>query len=606
METKDTQKPKIPLKQVFKAYKRLLGESLRANKKAFIAVSIVSIITALLPLINNLISSKVIDEIIRLLAIQVSERIYDSLIYLIIISVVISLGLKTAWAISSYIQRIIHFDLDRYYSFRFIEKSSQLDISHFENEKTSNIIEKARDVHDWRTREASYRFVWIFYDLVRLISTMIAVLSFSFWAFLLVAATTIPRLIGNAKLGKQTWGIWDANATDRKKYWWTKHNLHSEKDIKEIRIFQSANYLLTNIKNIYNSFINKERKNALKRTIIESILGNISEIGITVFWILSIIAVLNGQLTIGLLSFYTAAMYQFSGSLNDLVRRLSESYEDSLYVIDFFTFIDLENKVKDGTKTITSSPPVIEFKNVSFKYPGEDKYIIEHLNMTIHPKEKVAFVGVNGAGKSTLIKLLCRFYDVTDGEILINGIPITEISLSDWYSKIGVLFQDFVTYGQFSVRQNIEIGNTNFENDSERLESSVFKSDAKSFIEEYKFKYDQLLNKGFEDGINPSGGQWQRIALARAFYRDAPILILDEPTSAIDAKGESEIFERLFEFSKDKTVLIISHRFSTVRKADKIFVVESGKIIEEGSHSELMKIGAKYAEAFGLQAEGYK
>ncbi len=225
--------------------------------------------------------------------------------------------------------------------------------------------------------------------------------------------------------------------------------------------------------------------------------------------------------------------------------------------------------------------------------------------MDINPGEKIAFVGVNGAGKTTIIKLLCRFYDVTEGEILIDGINLIDVDLDTWYKKIGVLFQDFVRYSQFDVKKNIELGDVDKVGDEKLVMEAVFKADAK-FIDDYRHKLEQVLDKSFEGGINPSGGQWQRIALARAFFRDAPILILDEPTSAIDAKGEFEIFERLYEFSQNKTVLIVSHRFSTVRRADKIYVIEHGRIAEAGTHEELLKINGKYADAFHTQAQGYK
>lgn len=214
-------------------------------------------------------------------------------------------------------------------------------------------------------------------------------------------------------------------------------------------------------------------------------------------------------------------------------------------------------------------------------------------------------VGVNGAGKTTLIKLICRFYDVTEGEILVDGINIKDLTFESLYTKIGVLFQDFIKYSQFNVKTNIELGDLSSIGNENKVNDAVFKADAQSFIDEYSNKLEQILDKSIEGGINPSGGQWQRIALARAFFRDAPILILDEPTSAIDAKAEFDIFERLYEFSMGKTVIIVSHRFSTVRKANKIYVIDQGEIIEEGSHSELLALNGKYAEAFRTQARGY-
>ena len=276
-------------------------------------------------------------------------------------------------------------------------------------------------------------------------------------------------------------------------------------------------------------------------------------------------------------------------------------------MVDFFKFLSLDNRIQEGKLTAlnTNSAPLIEFKNVWFKYTNSDKYILEDFNLTIQPGERIALVGVNGAGKTTLIKLLCRFYDVTEGEILIDGINIKDLTFESLYTKIGVLFQDFIRYSQFDVKTNIELGDLKNIGNSQKVEEAIFKADAQSFVEAYSKGIEQILDKSIEGGINPSGGQWQRIALGRAFFRDAPILILDEPTSAIDAKAEFEIFERLYEFSIGKSVIIVSHRFSTVRKADKIYVLDKGKIVEQGTHSELLELNGKYAEAFRTQAKGY-
>lgn len=444
-------------------------------------------------------------------------------------------------------------------------------------------------------------------DLIRIISSIAIVLTFSFPAFLLVLLTTIPGLIINIKLGSDSWGIWDANALDKRKYWWTKDMLGREDSLMELRIFRTQDYLMGVVKDIYNRFTDKERKNQVKRAFLESIFGNLSTLGSLGFWIIAIAATLNGDITLGLLTFYVSSTNNFSSALAGFFRYLSAQYEDSIYMVDFFKFLNLENTIKEGKLELhkKNNAPLIEFKNVWFKYKNSKRYVLKNFNLTINPGERIAFVGVNGAGKTTLIKLLCRFYDVSKGEILVDGINIKDLTFESLYTKIGVLFQDFIRYSQFDVKTNIELGDVSNLGNRARVEESVFKADAKEFIDAYSNKLEQVLDKSFEGGINPSGGQWQRIALARAFFRDAPILILDEPTSAIDAKAEFEIFERLYEFSKNKTVIIVSHRFSTVRKADKIYVLDKGQIVEQGTHVELLALNGKYSDAFYTQAKGY-
>jgi ATP-binding cassette subfamily B protein len=252
-----------------------------------------------------------------------------------------------------------------------------------------------------------------------------------------------------------------------------------------------------------------------------------------------------------------------------------------------------------------STPPLIEFNHVDFSYPHSKKKILQDFSLQIYPGEKVAFVGENGAGKSTIIRLLTRFYDVTNGELLLDGKNIKDLDTQAWYKKIGVLFQDFGRY-EHSVKENIYFGDVTKPVDGESIHVAATLSGAKEFIQKFDAGYDQMLGKTFEKGEEISTGQWQKIALARAFFRNAPILVLDEPTASIDAKAESEIFERVEKLSKDKTVIIISHRFSTVRNADRIFVIDNGKIIETGNHEKLMKLDGQYAKLFTLQAKGYQ
>jgi ATP-binding cassette subfamily B protein len=242
---------------------------------------------------------------------------------------------------------------------------------------------------------------------------------------------------------------------------------------------------------------------------------------------------------------------------------------------------------------------------VSFKYPGTDRFILKNFNLTIKSGEKIALVGENGAGKTTIIKLLLRFHDVTDGEVLINRVNIKDVSLEEWHKSVGALFQDFIKY-QFTFKENVYFGDLSKPKKVKFLKEAITQSGADKFIGNLPEGRSQILGKMFEGGIDLSGGQWQKLALARAFYRNAPLLILDEPTSAIDAKAEYEIFQRVQNLQKDKTVIIISHRFSTVRSADRILVLEGGKIIEEGNHKELMDKKGLYEELFTLQAQGYK
>ncbi|MCA9374885.1 ABC transporter ATP-binding protein, partial [Candidatus Dojkabacteria bacterium] len=349
-------------------------------------------------------------------------------------------------------------------------------------------------------------------------------------------------------------------------------------------------------------------RNEKKASIYDGFSGAISTLGAISFWIFTIYKVLQGDITIGALTFYIGMAGSYTSSLEGLMRELSRFYRDSSFMTSYYKFLEIPNKIISGKKKLSSNsrPPEIVFKHVDFIYPNSQKIVIEDLELTINPGERIALVGTNGSGKSTIIKLLCRLYDVSSGTITIDGIDIKELDVTHWHQQIGVLFQNFNKYGVLNAGENISIGNTQHAHQRDLVLEASKKAEAHEFLQKLDKGYNQVLSKRFKRGTNLSGGEWQKVALARNFYRDAPILILDEPTSAIDAISEEKIFERLYKFAANKTVIIVSHRFSTVRKADKIYVLDAGKIIEGGTHEELMKLNGKYAEAFAVQAKGYK
>jgi len=325
---------------------------------------------------------------------------------------------------------------------------------------------------------------------------------------------------------------------------------------------------------------------------------------------LLLLSVLRHVVSIGQFTLYFQQIMNLAYGVENILGMYSSISMRVDTVEAFFQFLEIESMIKPNPHPIPFPEKKdqgieIAFRNVSFHYPKQDRDILHDFNLTMHPGEKIAIVGENGAGKTTLIKLLLRFYDVTEGELLINGINIKELDLNEWHKKVGALFQDFIKY-QFTFKDNIAFGDLDKKPDESLLRTAMKQSGADTYFGTLPKGFDQIVGKMFDEGIDLSGGQWQKLALARAFFRNAPILILDEPTSAIDAKAEYEIFENVQKLQKDKTVIIISHRFSTVRNADRILVLDEGKIVEEGNHEKLMKKKGLYAELFELQAKGYK
>lgn len=403
---------------------------------------------------------------------------------------------------------------------------------------------------------------------------------------------------------------WQVDNSEKRRIAWSSINtVQNASSLQEISIVGGYEFFKDKFNNFFSWFndgmlkIFKEREiTNFFLTALDSIIGVLGY-GVVFYKFVA------GDFTLGTASFQMRALDTFSGSLDSMLASITYMNEFSVKMKDLITLFEMKPAVKDGDVKLPylTTPPEIEFKNVSFKYPKAKKYVFENLNLKIASGEEVALVGHNGAGKTTIVKLLARIYSVSSGEILINGININDLSIDDWYKNLGVLFQEFNFYSHLSVKENIITGKPKEKVDEKKVIEAAKNADAHEFIMEYKNKYNQIMTEKIEGGIRPSTGQAQKIAIARFFYRNAPLAIFDEPTAAIDAVSEYKIFNRIYNFFDNKTVIIISHRFSTVRNADRIIVLDKGKVVEEGSHEELVKKkGGTYSKSYKLQAEGYK
>lgn len=505
-----------------------------------------------------------------------------------------------------YFANILLTKFSDYLDLMLVNKISELDVGIFEDSKFQDTLDKVKE------RSLGYFHTYldqinsILMTLTAIISAF-AVLIFNPILGLVALVLVIPTFYLQRDVSKFRLKSYETHRPQRRKRSYYYNILTELKAMGEIRTSNADTFFIPRFKSLQALFIDlkvKDERQSAKYSIPLTVLQTIG----TVF----VIFYLGGQiaaklLTVGDFQFMWGRFNDARNSLRNLTRSLERIRDADDYVKDFYDLIKLQPKIlRNKGIEITGNEITIEFENVSFKYPGSDKFVIKNASFKIADGEKIAFVGQNGAGKTTMIRLLCRFYDPTEGRILINGTDLKELNLNSWYERTGALFQDFNRY-DLMVKENIGIADPAAIEDQGRIREASEKSGAAEFISELDGKYDQMIGKSYEKGTELSGGQWQKIALARAYMRNPEVLILDEPTAAIDAKAEAEIFRKLQDLGQDKTLILISHRFSTVRQVDKIFVIEHGEIVEQGSHAELMQIkDGKYAEMYTLQAQMYQ
>lgn len=556
------------------------------------------------PLLQVFLLSKVLD----LFASGTTPSFLD-LQWIILTYIVVSILKLALKSFSDVKGTFLQEHLGAYIDVQISKKLSELDPATFEKSEFQDVIAQLEGIKG-SLQMHLIRFAGLIDATFKFITAAV-VLSFTFPLFApVVIIATIPSYLVWDRYRIKTWPFYvEKRSVVTRVSEYIKTLLSSDSTSKESAIFNTGSTLLGKIKQAQKKYFTEF--SAENDKWFARIFGaRIIQFGSFIYTqYLNLTKVLQGTLSIGQFALVFQQSLNLVFSAEEILNMYSSMEARNKYLDKFFDFFTTKKVITSPDHPIalpnTPIPHTIEFKDVSFKYPGTTRYVLKNFNLIINSGEKIALVGENGAGKTTIIKLLLRFHDVTSGEVLINGVNITEIDLDTWHQYIGALFQDFIKY-QFTFKENVYLGDLSKSNQEKWLKQAITKSGADKFLDTLPKGIDQVVGKMFDGGIDLSGGQWQKLALARAFFRDAPILILDEPTSAIDAKAEYEIFQNVQSLQKDKTVLIISHRFSTVRHADRILVLSDGKIIEAGNHSELIKLKGLYAELFEIQAQGYK
>jgi ATP-binding cassette subfamily B protein len=586
--------------------KRLLGMLWQIDKWLFIGTAVSVSIPAILPFINAFIYKLIIDLVVN--AASGSPFQLNQLYLLLGIRVTTLFIQDAAFSAQNYFEVLLwtKFPIHLYQS--VLSKLSGLDVEYFEDSSFKDRLEKVKEAYVWRPINMLSFLFYGWQNLLQFVVALAAIAALNWLLIILFLLVAFPTFINQTNYAKISWGVWQQNSPYRKKFWYLSDLIQSGASVKEIKIFQVARRFLAELGRLYRKFVKDNTEIATRQfrtNIFLNLFGTAVYIGIEIFIILSSIA---KKITIGDIGYFTAVLINFQNAVNGLFRNISSLFDSGLYVQEVFELLDTRPKIikpRQGVKINIHQPPLIEFRHIGFSYPGSRQAVFDDFSLTIKPGQKIALVGENGAGKTTLIKLLARFYDVDKGEILIDGVNLKRLDLPTWYQALGVLFQDFIKY-EYPLKDNIYFGKIYQPENLQDIIRAAKLAGADSVAAQLPGKYDQMLGRTFEGGVDLSAGQWQKVALARAFFRDAPILILDEPTASIDAKAEAEIFDRVENLAADKTLIIISHRFSTVRNADRIFVIDKGKITEEGNHDQLMKQNKTYATLFNLQAKGYK
>ena len=492
-------------------------------------------------------------------------------------------------------------------SLRLMEHAASLDLEDFEDSEMQDRLELARRQAAGRTGLMAQIFGQA-QDLVTIVSFGAGLFVFAPWLLGLMAVALIPAVIGEFHFNAQTYALNYALAPQRRELDYVRMSAASVETAKEVKIFGLNAFLIDRYRVLAKSFFDANRAIAVRRAAWGSLLTGLATLGYYAAYAYIVWSTIHGVFSVGNLTFLAGSFRRLRTLMEGLLSGFSQVASQALYLDDLFSFFEIQPEIVSPPNPRPFPQPLREgftFEDVGFRYPGAERWAVRHLSFALRAGEVLALVGENGAGKTTLVKLLSRLYDPDEGRILLDGHDLREYDLADLRGNIGVIFQDFVRF-HLSAADNIAVGRIEARDDRARIVAAAERSLADEVIAKLPLGYEQVLGKRFRTGIDLSGGEWQKIAIARAYMRDAQLLILDEPTAALDARAEFEIFQRFKELSRGKTAVLISHRFSSVRMADRIVVLGDGMVEAIGTHEELLAHGGRYAELFELQAAGYR
>ncbi|WP_082607023.1 ABC transporter ATP-binding protein [Lysobacter sp. Root983] len=574
------------------------------------------LVRAFLPVATLYVGKLIIDEAVRLVAAGVEfESVraaldggqLTTLLGLLALEFGLAIGSDLLGRLISYGDSLLSELFTNATSVRLMEHAATLDLEDFEDPDLQDKLDRARRQTMGRMNLMSQLFGQV-QDTITVISFAIGLLVYAPWLILLLAVALIPAFVGEAHFNALGYSLNFAWTPERRQLEYVRQMGASVETAKEVKIFNLHRYLIAKYRELADKFFKANRSLARRRAFWGTLLAALGTLGYYVAYAYIAWRTVKGDFSIGDLTFLAGSFRRLRQLLEGLLVGFSQVAGQALYLDDLFSFFEIEPEIVSPADPLPVPRPIARgfaFENVGFRYPDAERWALRGLNFELRAGEVLALVGENGAGKTTLVKLLARLYDPDEGRILLDGRDLREYDLDELRANIGVIFQDFVRY-HLTAGENIGVGQIDAMHDEERIRNAARRAMADQVIESLPQGYDQQIGRRFKTGVDLSGGQWQKIAIARAYMRDAQVMILDEPTAALDARSEFEVFQRFKELSDDRTAVLISHRFSSVRMADRILVLAEGRLEASGTHTELLAQGGRYAELFELQAAGYR